>query len=566
MVIVKPIEPQGAAVGAADCSWEVVEKEWREKVGDDYQAWRVIAMQQTEEHGEVAAELLEIAGEKNWLKDWLKTDMKSAEHEQALKRCRANTLGDAINRASKSECASEPGEARELAPSEVQSDDEDEIAEAAAQKLVEEAAKMDDSMGGGAAEKAVPDDDVELAASSGVKRSTAAATMRAKLATAKTAAPTEAQRARGKAANTNYAPAPRTVRASSVAAASATASTAGHPVSESAGVAAARRKLEQAAADADMCVVDAKEHRKMKNDVSELKVLAAEAIIERERIMFTTGAMVEHNVKAETYRNLVSCVKKKGEGNGAFHNEVWPIIMGVVGNHAQLCEAKARFGLGKIFGKTEGGARQMQMACVDALRKAYGNDIPCTVIIGKGEVERARDEQMSIAYGVVCRYLGAETKDQRNDCGLTVGWPDASGRWFYGISENGRLQDVMIAGHNDCHRVVCEVMIYDEELHREYAKADQDSGQNRFILQTLLLEVDSPEQMLEFGQGRKQSAAGEKGGAKGQGRGSGSGGRKGQSRGNGGGGKNNYSGGGKGVREPPPPWTGNIRPRGGAYK
>ena len=72
--------------------------------------------------------------------------------------------------------------------------------------------------------------------------------------------------------------------------------------------------------------------------------------------------------------------------------------------------------------------------------------------------------------------------------------------------------------------------------------------------------------MLEFGQGRKQSAAGEKGGAKGQGRGSGSGGRKGQSRGNGGGGKNNYSGGGKGVREPPAPWIGTIRPRGGAYK
>ena len=72
----------GEAVAASAFGWEMVEEELKTKIGDSYDAWRTIAMQEVDQTAEVSAVMIEIAGDKGWLKEWMKSCMKSPEYER----------------------------------------------------------------------------------------------------------------------------------------------------------------------------------------------------------------------------------------------------------------------------------------------------------------------------------------------------------------------------------------------------------------------------------------------------------------------------------------------------
>ena len=118
----------------------------------------------------------------------------------------------------------------------------------------------------------------------------------------------------------------------------------------------------------------------------------------------------------------------------------------------------------------------------------------------------------------------------------------------------------MIAGHNDTEKVECKVYIYDADLYADFAHRDEAAGKNRYMLQTMLVDVDTEEQMMQFATGRtektkggEKSGGGKNGGGRGSERsGSGHKGKGGRARGNG-----NASG-AKGG------WVGKISPSGGA--
>ena len=147
----------------------------------------------------------------------------------------------------------------------------------------------------------------------------------------------------------------------------------------------------------------------------------------------------------------------------------------------------------------------MQAAVVTALRKEK-LDSSVSVFFGKGEMERSREEQMSVAFKEVCGLMNLNSKEDRQEAGLEVQWPNAAGEWFYAIKQAGRINEVLIAGQNDMDEVICRVYIWDDELYKAYVDAVNKVGKNKFLLQTVMMDVKSEAEMLGHkgkGKGKK---------------------------------------------------------------
>ena len=157
------------------------------------------------------------------------------------------------------------------------------------------------------------------------------------------------------------------------------------------------------------------------------------------------------------------------------------------------------------------------------------------VYMGKGDLERNRDDQMQTAYQSVIEVMELDTKEKRMDAGLRTSWPTAEGYWYYGIEDRqGKLVEPLVVGHNDLDQVECKVWILDEQIYNEYSRREEKMGSNRMLFATRMMEIEDEDQMLilanrgstkgagkeERQKGKGKSAGGGKSSSKGKGRGS----------------------------------------------
>ena len=150
------------------------------------------------------------------------------------------------------------------------------------------------------------------------------------------------------------------------------------------------------------------------------------------------------------------------------------------------------------------------------------------VFMGKGDLERNRDDQMQTAYQSIIEIMDLDTKDKRDDAGLRTSWPTAEGYWYYGIEDRqGKLVEPLVVGHNDLDQVECKVWILDEQLYNEYSRREERMGSNRMLFATRMMEIEDEDQMLALASRGSTKGAGKEERQKGKGgKGKGAGGGK----------------------------------------
>ena len=447
-----------------------------------YEEWAHLAAKQCEAQGEVPESMMEVAVKKgDWLNRWYSKEGVSGEVKQAKKRGRMNTVGDLL----KCESNSEPG-----AEEWVKTGTEDYGMPQAA----DEEPAQQSSCG-----PAKPDEPV-----------------------LPPTAPTP--------------PRPPARRSEAVAA-HREAKTAENNTSSEEAIRAAREKM---AAHAASLRPPQRQKEESDSRMTDSRVEPWEELKDMVyRVKHTAAKTAEIVIKTEGYRNLLTVVKRKGTTNANFHQNVWPLMERTLKPITTVVEYKARHGLAKIFSRTDADSKQTQAALSDVLKRE-GKDEQCSVFVGKGDLERAQDEQMHNAYICITEGFQWQTKAKREEVGLITGWPDSNGSWYYALAPHGTVTRVLAAGKNDIEEMEAKVWILEGWLYEEYIAKDE-ATQQKFLLQTAMQEVETEADMMLHARATKIER--EAGGGKGKTGGKSKGGKgKGAKEGKAGGGK---KGGGK---------------------
>ena len=250
-------------------------------------------------------------------------------------------------------------------------------------------------------------------------------------------------------------------------------------------------------------------------------------------LQHTVGRLADVSIRSEGFRNLLSVVKKRGVTNKEFHTKVWPACVASLKDNVSIVEFKAQHGLGKAYAKSEESCKRAMAGVIDALRKAKLNE-SAAVFMGKGDLERNRDDQMQTAYQSIIEVMNLETKEKRDDAGLRTCWPTAEGFWYYGIeNRQGVLVEPLVVGHNDLDQVECKVWILDEQIHSEYCRREEKMGSNRMLFSTRMMEIEDEAHMLALAERGTTKGAGkeDRQKEKGKGPGKGAGAMRGKGRG-----------------------------------
>ena len=188
-----------------------------------------------------------------------------------------------------------------------------------------------------------------------------------------------------------------------------------------------------------------------------------------------------------------------------------------MGADSRVNTMAANSGVGKVACRTTLDANHIAAELNESMKKSKTLEI-CSVFVGKGEIERAQQDQMSSAFAAAQKHLGTATKQERDAALMRTNYPDAEGRWSYVVMTAPRsdnIKEVLIAGRIKPEDFCCAIWVYDREIRAEFEKLDRAS-QWKQLFPTKMKQVHSQQQLTAMVQETMTERA-----AKGKGRGAG---------------------------------------------
>ena len=488
-----------------------------------YDEWKVAANAQQSSEGEVSVQLMVVASRKGWLEQWTLVGAQEPESKAAAKRGRLSTEGAAFILQQKEE-------------------DWQQVDEVKSDMVVDEGASASAAASAQGAPSRPP-----------IAKSASVAACRDKMAANKAA--TEAAAAAASAA-APAAPAERPPRSKPPPTRPpqqpASASSSSNQQINICNDAAVDAQLAEMLAGVDSRTGEILAAGKTVNDVKisamgalvvqEVKDLRSEVIKQKaaldvckendRKLMKTTATTAAAVASSEAHRPLITIMKCAGVETATVYELAWPAIARACRNEVRVNEYTCLHGIGRVYCKGEQECREMLGSLTSVLERAGAAEV-CYALRGKPSMERAKEEQMAVAFKAIKQSMGCWTKHQRDQVGFMHAWPDREGRWSYSLAEDGDevITSVLIAGRIDSEAFEVQVYVYDEELYNTYCEIESEQNPAKFLYITKLHRTNTEDDMMKYKPAAKKKEGGGGKGKKGGGKSKDKGGGGGKSKG-----------------------------------
>ena len=227
------------------------------------------------------------------------------------------------------------------------------------------------------------------------------------------------------------------------------------------------------------------------------------------RLARTTAKTADAVISAEGFKPEVTILKSKGVSTGDFHNEAFYNLDEFFDLHDKVSYAKARNGVGRVVCKTESAALKV-LADLKKKLKDEKLDSLCYAVIGQGELQRTKDDQLRTMFNVIGDHYKVKTKADRRHAGLTSSFPDPATGWFhYAICEGKSWTEptqLFFVGKVNRAEVCLDLYCSDATLFAEFQKRDKQFG-DRQLYATNLSWVEEDEMWRIFDQAKIEKGA-----------------------------------------------------------